>query len=95
MLEYDPAGRQVREWLPTPFTGTSPVEAEAFKDTAAMARNDSRPFMETVLEPSALARPTAEYGPGEDWYPAHPVSYSRFGNCSPTENLLLACKYHH
>lgn len=95
MLEYDLAGRQIREWLPTPFTGTSPVEAEAFKDTATIARNDSRPFMETVLEPSALARPTAEYGPGEDWYPAHPVSYSRLGNCSPTENLLLACKYYH
>ena len=76
LTEYDKVGRDNIHWLPTPIANNKGafVDITAFKSTAISSHaSDSRPFTETVYEPSPLNRVTAQKSQGAAWE-THPVT---------------------
>jgi len=70
LVEYDNAGRENKKWLPAVISGNAGdyVEPTAFTSAAASSyASDSRPFVETLFEPSPLDRPLGQKGAGADW----------------------------
>lgn len=80
---YDSSGRQVRKYLPVSFESNGRYKENLvdpighnYSGTASNfytnngttdIANDSRPFSETVFEPSPLNRTLKQFGPGQDW----------------------------
>jgi hypothetical protein len=57
------------------FRSTALLNQATFYSTGyPQCATDSRPFSETVFEPSPLNRPLQQYGPGQNWYSGHPVA---------------------
>ncbi|HHT22355.1 MAG TPA: hypothetical protein GXZ87_03435 [Bacteroidales bacterium] len=77
LTEYDEVGREYKHWLPKTNNGSGAfVPVGTFKDIGEPLYNgDSRPFSETIYEPSALNRVTAQKGPGAAWE-SHPITTS-------------------
>jgi len=61
--EYDPFGREYRQWLPAPNTKSDGT----YNGSSASFYGDTYPYSETVYEPSPLNRIQNRWGPGVNW----------------------------
>jgi RHS repeat-associated protein len=72
-IEYDPIGRDYRHWLPGAAEGNNGAYVSDFGSKASSTNgNDTKPYIETILESSPLNRPLGQHQPGVDWY-THPT----------------------
>ncbi|MDH6252579.1 RHS repeat-associated protein [Chryseobacterium sp. H1D6B] len=81
-IEYDAYGRQVKEYLSVPQSGTQngAVYSNLLSNAAAVYGNE-KIYAEKVLEASPLERIQQQTQVGNDWA-AHPVNFSNAANTS-------------
>ena len=82
-IEYDGFGRQVREYLPVPQTGSSNGNIYSLNplSNASQTYGSEKIYSEKVLENSPLDRIQQQIQPGNDWQ-SHPVNYNYQTNSS-------------
>lgn len=69
LFEYDTAGRQTSDWLPTPVTADYiPIATLQSIAIGNGGYNDSHPYALSVYDESPLNRPIQQYGAGMTWY---------------------------
>lgn len=95
MTSYDKAGRVVKQWLPA-VSASDILTEEAFRNAseATYGQAQTRAFSETLFEPSGMERITSAYGPGDEWYPGHPVATDWLTNKVATDSVLCCKRYH-
>jgi RHS repeat-associated core domain len=84
LVEYDGVGREYRQWLPTPATGSygTYIDPATFKSSSiSFYANDANPYSETILENSPLSRVKGQRQPGAVWN-AHPTGVTYQTNSS-------------
>lgn len=78
-VEYDQFGRVVKKYLPYIGGSNGLYDAAGVSNSIEFYNtpvdptitSDTRPFSETVFEPSPLNRPVKDYGPGQAWGPTN------------------------
>jgi RHS repeat-associated protein len=81
-VAYDDFGRQAKQYLPytdNSITGlykTNAIDPHAYASSdqyqfyqpGGLITSDTRPYSETIFEPSPLNRPEKDFGPGSTWH---------------------------
>jgi RHS repeat-associated protein len=98
-VEYDAAGRQVKQYLPFVATGNGSFKTNAIAEQAIWYSNNTaglqtdpatpldlnRAYNETIYQPSPLNRPSNTQGPGT----RSPITYLSYGSNSASEINLF------
>lgn len=82
--QYDAAGREHKNWLPTPISSTNRGRYIPFSTYASLSTNfydDENPFVETSYEGSPLSRPADLRKAGTEWR-SHPATMTYRNNRS-------------
>jgi RHS repeat-associated protein len=86
-VQYDAFGRQVKTFLPyAAGSGDGTYKTDAFtaqpgfysNDLSDLIKSDTRPFSETVFEPSPMNRPVKVWGAGKAWYDGNRATSQRY-----------------
>lgn len=87
LLEYDSLGNEAVHWLPA-VVRADYVEPSLLKDSLfQFYQGDSRPYKETVYEPSLLSKVSRTYQAGDAWK-EHPACIEYYANC---DSFPLTC----